>query len=202
MLFRSPNCVDEYGNSDVSKALAYLHKAEFEGFKKGEYGKLADEKPWKDLTPEEYRLLKSQNPKFMSEAFAYRKESIYPTELIKKQQDRIRLDTQISKNIRNISFYEKDDGSVKWKFEEHIKPIIEYPYRGQDKRGCVQMVEDRIAENPDKFVYFAGVDPVATVKSTTSDSLFAIYIVKGMIESKKRNENGIIEVTYDGMKPV
>jgi hypothetical protein len=197
-----PNCVDKYGNSDVSKALAYLNKAENEGFAKGEFGKMADEKPWKELPPEEYRLLKSQNPKFMSEAFAYRKESIYPTELIKKQQDRIKLDTRISANIRNIAFYEKDDGSVKWKFEEYIKPITEYPYRGQDKRGCVQMVEDRVIENPDKFVYFAGVDPVATDKSTTSDSLFAIYIVKGIIEKKKRNENGIIEVSYDGMKPV
>ena len=31
-----PNCVDKYGNSDVSKALAYLNKAENEGFTKGE----------------------------------------------------------------------------------------------------------------------------------------------------------------------
>lgn len=198
-----PNCVDEYGNSDVSKAMAYLHKAEFEGFKKGEYGKMADERPWKELTPEEYRLLKSQNPQYMSEAFAYRKESIYPTELIKKQQDRIRLDTNISKNLRNVSFYEREDGSVKWKFEEYLKPIIQYPYKGNDKRGCVQMFEDRMVENPDKFVYFAGVDPVATDKSSSSDSLFAIYIVKGMIEKKSRDkESGIINVSYEGMKPV
>jgi hypothetical protein len=182
--------------------LAYLNKAEYEGFSKGEFGRLASEKPWKDLTNEEYTLKKSQNPKYMSEAFAYRKESLYPVELIKKQQDRIKMDDSIRKNIRNIAFYEKEDGSVKWKFEEDIKPIVEYPYKGSDKRGCVQMIEDRINENPDKFTYFAGVDPVATDKSTTSDSLFAVYIVKGMIEKKKRLPNGIIEVSYEGMTPV
>lgn len=200
--YGEPHCVDEFGNTDVRKALAYLHKAENEGFSKGEFGRLANEKPWKDLTNEEYTLKKSQNPKYMSEAFAYRKESLYPVELIKKQQDRIKMDDSIRKNIRNIAFYEKEDGSVKWKFEEDIKPIIEYPYKGSDKRGCVQMIEDRINENPDKFTYFAGVDPVATDKSTTSDSLFAVYIVKGMIEKKKRLPNGIIEVSYEGMTPV
>ena len=197
------HCVDEFGNSLVAQALAFYNKAENEGFKKGEFGRMQDEPAWKDLEMSEYTLKKSQNPKYMSEAFAYRRESIYPTDLIKKQQDRIRLDTNISKNLRNVSFFERDNGFVSWKFEEHLKPIIQYPYKGSDKRGCVQMFEDRVAENPDKFVYFAGVDPVATDKTTSSDSLFAIYIVKGMIEKKSRDkESGIINVSYEGMKPV
>lgn len=199
------HCVDEFGNSLVKETIAYLHKAEFEGFKKGEFGRMQDEPAWTQLETSEYTLKKSQNPKYMSEAFAYRNEALYPTELIKKQQDRIRMDTSIKKNIKNISFFENDKGEVKWKFEEFLKPILEYPIKkgaGLDKRGCVQMFEDRLAENPDKFVYFGGVDPVATDISSSSDSLFAIYIVKGVIESKKRLESGIIEVTYSGLSPV
>ena len=70
-----PPFIDEYGNSQVEEALEALDE-QFEKWKK-------------ELTPEQYQLRISQHPRNIEEAFAYRKESLFPPNLVSAQLRRI-----------------------------------------------------------------------------------------------------------------
>lgn len=160
-----PPYIDENGNSLVEEAKQWA----------------TEERARQKInsTPEDYRMYISQHPFSLEEAFAYRKESIFPVARILKQQERITA----GKIKPLIVTLERDkDSKIKHTICDTCRPIESFPLGEKAPReGAIMMWEPPIA-NPPLFTYFAGVDPISVGKTTTSSSLFSVYIMKNLIE--------------------
>ena len=168
-------CIDEYGNSEVEKALEMI---------------LAERTEWKQkLDPEDYQLRISQKPINIEEAFAYRKESKFNMGLISQQMRRIE-DNEYYKEYIELSRNEKNE--IVPKISNKI-PISEFPIspKTQYKEGVLVVWERPIAD-PVFGTYYGSIDPVSEGKTTTSDSLCSIYIYKTSQEVTKHNADGTI----------
>ena len=163
-----PPHIDEYGNSLVEESLQALD----EQFKK-----------WKDeLSPEDYQLRISQHPRNIHEAFANRSVSVFPTHLLAAQQRRIE-DKEYG--FENLDIFTDENGKPNVK-ASNKRPIMEFPINKntEDKTGCL-VVWERPIENPPFRTYYASIDPVSEGKTTTSESLCSIYIMKAPVEVTK-----------------
>lgn len=149
-------------------------------------------------SPEDYRMYVSQHPFDLGEAFAWRKESIFPQAKIIKQQERINIEKLFGVPV--ILDYAASDTKIEQKISDLI-PIRKFPLGEKDnKEGCVEVWEYP-DPNPQWMTYFAGIDPIATDKTTTSPSLFSIYIFKNLVE-KTYDDNGITKIKLEGYRPV
>lgn len=190
-----PQAVDEFGNTDVSKALELLEE---------------QEKQWKLLPPEQYILRKSQNPKTIKEAFAWRKQSYFNVQRIERRQEEIKLQLKLGiiKQQQGL-LYEDKSGNIKLKkleeFSDFDRPTeMGYPVdkNCKDKRGLVTIWEMPDLSSPN--LYFAGVDPIGLQDNYTSESLFSMHIYKrGYTEidqttGTKKIVRGKIVATYRG----
>lgn len=150
-----------------------------------------------NMSPENYRMYISQHPFSLGEAFAWRSESVFPQAKILRQQERV-----ISEKLYGTAV-ELDytaDNKVKMKLSDRV-PITKFPLGDKDsKEGCINVWEFP-EDNPKWLTYFAGVDPVATDKTTTSVSLFSIYIFKNLVEHTSMEDNKEI-IKLEGYKPV
>jgi hypothetical protein len=182
-----PQATDEWGNSLPEKALELLHKAEFIGFKAGEDGRVQDEEPWINLPEKQYIIKKSQNPKNIKEAFAYREESKFPIKRIEKQQSFIKDFPEHAP--KKVELWENEKGKIKWK--ECKGEDVPYPVdpKSKDKNGVVLMWKEP-GDNPELLTFFGGVDNVEVGGTTTSESLFSMYIVEGDNEEVYYTEEG------------
>jgi len=171
-----PPYIDEYGNSLVQDALdaldAYFEKAK------------------KNLAPESYQLELSQHPRNIEEAFATRKVSVFPPHLISKQLQRI-SDKEYS--VEYLELSRNAEGKIIDK-PSRKTPIMEFPIskRTEDKEGVICIYE-RPVKDPTFGMYYASVDPVGEGKTTTSDSLCAIYVYKNPVEVIKDHGDGAVE---------
>jgi hypothetical protein len=163
-----PPCIDEYGNSLVEQALEYLDKY-FEECKK-------------NMTPEAYQLELSQHPRNIEEAFANRSVSVFPAHLLTAQERRIE-DKEYAYEFLDISTDADGKPTVK---NSYKRPIMEFPInkKTEDKTGCV-VVWERPIKDPAFGQYYASIDPVGEGKTTTSESLCSIYIMKAPVEVTK-----------------
>ena len=179
-----PPFIDEYGNSKVEEALTALDE-QFAKWKK-------------DLSPEQYQLRISQHPRNIEEAFAYRKVSIFPLNLITAQQRRIEDKTYATEYL-DISRNEKGEVEVK---NTTKLPILEFPVdkKQEDKTG-VFVCYERPVKNPEFGMYYASVDPVGEGKTTTSESLCSIYVYKTPVEVT-RNDGEKVETFIERDKIV
>lgn len=191
-----PQAVDEYGNSQVEKAIQLLAEAD---------------KDWQKLPPEKYVLRKSQNPTTIEEAFAWRTVSFFNVQRIERRQKALEIlleNKQLTPDKGLL--YENTDGEIKLKkledFPDYDRPTeIGYPVDTKiiDKRGCVTIYEYPINE---LNLYFAGVDSVEVGVTESSDSLFSVHIYKRghkkitIRENKEEVEHvrGRIVATYRG----
>lgn len=190
-----PEACDEFGNTQVEKALELLKE---------------QEKIWEKLPPAQYILKKSQNPKTIKEAFAWRKQAYFNVQRIERRQEelKIQLKEGIVKQQQGL-LYEDKNGEIKLKkleeFDEFNRPTeIGYPVdiHQMDKRGCVTIwkMPDRTASN----LYFAGVDPIGLQDNHTSESVFSMHIYeRGYTEidqttGDKKTVRGRIVATYRG----
>ena len=167
-----PPYIDEYGNSLVEEALKAIH---------------AEREKWKsELNPEQYQLRISQKPTNIAEAFAYRKESIFPQGIISKQLKRIE-DKEYS--FEHIELERTVEG-IEAKRSNKL-PISQFPVdkKMQDKSG-VLVVWERPVKNPSFGMYYASVDPVSEGKTTTSDSLCSIFVYKSAVEVTRETPDG------------
>lgn len=202
-----PEATDEYGNSDVELAIKLLDKAEFDGFKAGEYGKIMDEPAWKDLPQEQYVLKKSQSPRTIKEAFAWREMSFFNPKIIENTISKLEV---TKPKLINCELFEDNTGEIKWRNVEERAAITVFPFKGiadTDKRGCVQIYElpklNKGEVEPQAKMYFAGVDPIQTDITTTSNSLFCIYIFKNISRTTYIDpETNTQKVKVEGYKPV
>ena len=180
-----PPFIDQYGNSKVEEALEAI---------------IQERIKWRqDLTPEQYQLRISQKPTNIEEAFATRKESIFPPHLVSKQIQRIQ-DKEYSVEYLDLS--RNAEGKIIDKPSRKI-PIMEFPIskKTEDKEGVI-CVYERPIKDPQFGMYYAAVDPVGEGKTTTSDSLCAIYIYKNPIEIIKDEGNGKVSNTIERDKIV
>ena len=167
-----PPFIDDYGNSKVKEA----------------YDAIIEERlKWKEeLPPEQYQLRISQKPTNISEAFAYRKESIFPQHLVSRQIQRIE-DKEYP--VEYIELDYSETGLVPRR--SNRLPLLQFPVdkRLEDK-GSVICVYERPVENPSFGLYYASVDPVGEGKTTTSESLCSIYVYKNPVEVTRIRETG------------
>ena len=163
-----PPYIDDYGNSLVEEALKALDEY-FEECKR-------------KMTPEKYQLEISQHPRNIEEAFAHRKVSIFPQHLVNAQLKRIE-EKQYSYEFLDI--YRDEQGLPKVK-ETNKLPISEFPIgkKTEDKTGTL-VVWERPVKDPSFGMYYASIDPVSEGKTTTSDSLCSIYVMKAPVEVTK-----------------
>jgi hypothetical protein len=163
-----PPYIDNYGNSLVEDALQALDDY-FEKIKKS-------------MDPEDYQLEISQHPRNIAEAFKHRKVSKFPSHLVTAQIRRIE-DKEYAYEYLDIS--RDDTGKIKVKDSNKL-PISEFPIskKTEDKTGCL-VVWERPIKDPVYGQYYASIDPVAEGKTTTSDSLCSIYVMKAPVEVTK-----------------
>lgn len=174
-----PPYIDEAGNSLVKEALAAI---------------IEERKQWyKDLPPDQYQLRISQKPTTIEEAFATRKESVFPPHLVSKQLQRIEDKLY---PVEYLELTRDAEGKIVDKVSRK-SPIMEFPLskKAEDKEGVI-CVYERPCKNPTFGMYYASVDPVSEGKTTTSDSLCSIYVYKNAVEVIKKdgdNVNHVIE---------
>jgi hypothetical protein len=163
-----PPYIDDYGNSLVEEALQALDDY-FEKIKKS-------------MDPEDYQLEISQHPRNIAEAFKHRRVSKFPSHLVTAQIRRIE-DKEYAYEYLDIS--RDDTGKIKVKDSNKL-PISEFPISKKtvDKTGCL-VVWERPVKDPGYGQYYASIDPVAEGKTTTSDSLCSIYVMKAPVEVTK-----------------
>lgn len=169
-----PPFIDEHGNSLVEEALAAIVEER--------------EKTKRDLSPEQYQLRISQKPTNIAEAFAYRKESIFPLNLVASQLKKI----DDKEYFRELLEIDRDsDGKIIVTPSRRL-PISEFPIskKTEDKRG-VLCVWERPQERTEFGTYYASVDPVSEGKTTTSDSLCSIFVYKNPVEVTRTTDHGV-----------
>jgi len=163
-----PPYIDDYGNSLVEEALKALD----------EYF----EKCKKTMDPEDYQLEISQHPRNIAEAFKHRKVSKFPSHLVTAQIKRIE---EKEYAYEYLDIFRNETGQVAVK-ESRKLPIAEFPIskKTEDKTGCL-VVWERPVKDPSFGMYYASIDPVAEGKTTTSESLCSIYVMKAPVEVTK-----------------
>jgi len=184
-----PEAVDEFGNSLVEKALELLK---------------VSEEQWKLLPPTDYVLKRSQNPKTVKEAFAWRNVSFFNVQRIERRQKTIEIlkengDWEEKQGLLEIN----SKGEIVLKplssFPEHDRPTpMRYPVEAKqvDKRGCVTIWEEP-EDDVEPGTFFAGVDSVEVGYTDTSESLTTIHIYKRGCRIIKIKGDGTKEVSYE-----
>jgi hypothetical protein len=178
-----PPYIDEAGNSLVKEALVAI---------------IEERKQWyKDLPPDQYQLRISQKPTTIEEAFATRKDSVFPPHLVSKQLQRIEEKTY---SVEYLELTKNDEGKIIDK-PSRKAPIMEFPIskKSENKEGVI-CVYERPCKDPTFGMYYASIDPVSEGKTTTSDSLCAIYVYKNPVEViKKDGDNVTHNIERDGI---
>ena len=169
-------CIDEFGNSEVERALEMI---------------MVERAEWKQkLRADQYQLRVSQKPINIKEAFDYRTESVFPLHLVTQQIRRIE-DGEYFMEYVDLERTEKNEIEIK---TSKKRPILEFPIspKTEDKTGVVVMYE-RPLPNPKFGMYYASVDPVSAGKTTSTVSLCSIVVYKTAQEVIKHKDDGSIE---------
>jgi hypothetical protein len=167
-----PPFIDKYGNSLIQEALESIIQERAEWQKK--------------LAPEQYQLRISQKPINIAEAFAYRKEAVFPQGILKKQLKKIE-DKEYSYEFIKL---ERDQDGIQATRTNKL-PISTFPVKKkmEDKTGSL-VVWERPVKNPKFMMYYASIDPVSEGKTTTSDSLCSIFVYKNAVEITRDTLDG------------
>jgi hypothetical protein len=181
--------MDKSGNSDVALAMEWISRQE---------EKIRSSSKRAELK----QLQLSQKCTSPEQAFAQRKTSEFPIELLKKQQERIKL-----KDQTNSWEFRPQKGL----FEEvNGRPVLnthnlpqehQYPINPEwdDKRGVWTLYE-LPDENAEFFTYFACVDAIEVDETSTSASVASVDIFKTAIEVTYKDSTGKIQTRIEGDK--
>ena len=171
-----PPYIDKYGNSQIEEAIQAI-KMERERWKN-------------ELNGEQFQLRISQKPLNIAEAFAYRKESIFPQGILSKQLKKIEEKEYPYELIK----LDRDETGIIASRTSKL-PISQFPVNKKqtDKTGTVVVWERPAKKRPDFGAYYASIDPVSEGKTTTSDSLCSIFVYKNAIEVTRTLAGGDVE---------
>ncbi len=117
------------------------------------------------------------------EAFAYRKASVFPLNLVAAQLRRVE---EKEYSYEFLDIYRDENGLPKVK-ETSKLPILDFPVskKTEDKTGTLVVWERPIKDPVFNKHYYASIDPVSEGKTTTSESLCSIYVMKATVEVQK-----------------
>lgn len=177
--------MDEDGNSLVDEAMADI----LEGRKYA--------KDFKSL--EDYQLQVSQKPLSLKEAFAFRADSYFPQAILASQIERIGIEKP---RLTTVELFEKEDGKIAFTTNTEAVAIQNFPMTATDNIKGAVVIREFPEENAGFLTYFAGVDPISTDKTTTSESLFSVYIFKNVTETEYKDEEGNKKIKVTGFMPV
>lgn len=158
-----PPFIDDFGNSQVEAARNAV---------------LEERLVWKkNLDPATYQLRISQKPINIYEAFAHRKESIFPLGLIARQLQRIEENTY---PIEYIDLERNAEGKIEIKniYKKPIDILGDKIKTLEDKTSVMCMYERPLSDNPEWGTYYMSIDPVKEGKSTSSSSLCSAYVYR------------------------
>lgn len=155
-------CYDKDGNSDIALAISLIEKED------------AKQKAIKD--EQSYKLWKSQHPRSLQDAFDQREDNPFPTHLLKEREQEL-----LTKKFNIVSFFRDEKGKPKHKFSDDVPVSKLKPNPGEDNRGAVVIKELPMDKAP-FGLYYAGVDPIFNVDTSTSRSLMSIVIWIGYHE--------------------
>lgn len=149
----------------------------------------------KEKTIKDYLVQLSQMPETLEDAFGIREENIFPVEIIQPYYEKLlRSYTPIYASLT------EEFGRIS-QVNSNISPISEFPMRKTtDRRGCVCIIEPPIS-NPPLGVYYAGVDTISEVQTTTSESLQSIYIFRADYYDNDTLVRGQMVAWYTGRYP-
>lgn len=170
-----PPFIDAFGNSLVEEAVQAIN---------------IERSRWKnELSGEQFQLRISQKPLNIAEAFAYRKESIFPQGVLSKQLKKI----EEKEYSYELIALDRDQTGIVAKRTSKL-PITTFPVnkKQQDKTGCI-VVWERPIPSPGFGAYYASIDPVSEGKTTTSDSLCSIFVYKNATEVTRQMKSGDTE---------
>ena len=170
-----PPYIDNYGNSQVEEAVIAIN---------------IERDRWKnELSGEQFQLRISQKPLNIAEAFAYRKESVFPQGVLSRQLKRI----EEKEYPYELIELDRDSTGIVAKRTSKL-PISSFPVNKKevDKTGSI-VVWERPVKSPSFGAYYGSIDPVSEGKTTTSDSLCSIFIYKNAIEVTRTTVSGEIE---------
>lgn len=175
-----PECIDEWGNSDIDKALKMCKE---------------ERKMHEKKAPEQFRLYCSQHPLTPEEAFAIRTESRMPVHLIEQEKRNIKLDNRYG---TTVELYYQENEKIGHTVRTNGKQIMDFPVKADsNKEGCTVIYE--FPEDGAPWgLYFAGVDPVRDLKTEYSVSLASCYIVKRAVEKNGFMEPEKVVAQYTG----
>lgn len=154
-------CYDKDGNSDIKLADKYLDIEEAKAKQKDETS---------------FKLFKSQHCRTLQDAFDQREDNPFPTHLLKEREQEL-----ITKKFNIVSFFRDEKGKPKHKFSDDVPVIKLKPNPGEDNRGAVVIKELPMDKSP-FGLYYAGVDPIFNVDTSTSRSLMSIVVWIGYHE--------------------
>ena len=170
-----PPYIDDYGNSQVEEAIVAIN---------------IERDRWRnELSGEQFQLRISQKPLNIAEAFAYRKESVFPQGILSKQIKRI----EEKEYSYELIALDRDETGVIAKRTSKL-PITTFPVNKKevDKTGTI-VVWERPVPKPAFGMYYASIDPVSEGKTTTSDSLCSIFVYKNAVEVTRTLAGGDVE---------
>lgn len=179
--------IDEEGNSRVDIALAWINRKAEETKK--------SKKKW-----ELKQLAVSQKCTSPKMAFNQRTLSRFPLDRIARTQEYIKLlEPSSSEHPKKVKIWEDDLGKIKWKIVSEEEQDVPYPVKlaEKNKEGVV-LIHKFPEENPPLYTYYGGVDNVEVDDTTTSESLFSIYIVEGTTEVIYWDEEGNKKMRIEG----
>lgn len=170
-------CYDNNGNSNISLALEALEKEEANAKKKDEAS---------------YKLWKSQHPRTLQDAFDQREDNPFPTTKLKERELEL-----LNKKPIIVSFFRNEKGKVQHKFSTDVPVSKLVPNPFEDNRGAV-IIHQFPIENPPFGLYYAGVDPIYNLDTSTSRSLMSITIWIGTHERDGKIVEPQPVATYTG----
>lgn len=152
------NCKDKFGNSKIEEAKAILD----------ELAEIEKKKSFRD-----YMIFRSQNPITTRDMFASREDNIYPVHIIQPYYDRL---CEFYKPTK-VEIYKGKNG-LTHTFNTKYPLLEDFPVdKNSNKHSCV-VIEEAPVPNPPFGLYYAGVDTITPIKTTSSISVQAIYIYK------------------------
>jgi len=155
------DCIDEWGNSDIERA-----KSEFE--------KESDLKKTTSFT--EYMLFKAQYPATIEDAFSVQEENIFPIEKIQPHYEYL-LKHYHETVVTLVDDPRKKTG-ISHEFGSKTPVVKDWPVKkGADNRGAL-VVDEFPEEDPPYGLYYVVVDPVRSIKTSTSSSLHSVHVYK------------------------
>lgn len=184
--------MDKDGHSDVALAMQWIERNQ--------------EKIKKSTKRAELKQLQlSQKCTSPEQAFAERKVSEFPIELLRKQQERIKLKEATNswefKPLKGL--WEEQDGRVVLN-TRNLPPEHEYPIKPdwEDKRG-VWTIYEPVDENAEFYTYYACVDAIEVDETSTSSSIASVDIFKAPIHvAYERDKEGREKTRIEGDKLV